>query len=462
MRREGDQTRSAWNYRVTVLAALLLTVFSVFAYQERLAATARVGRPAPNFTLMDQSGHSWELSALRGRVVVLNFWASWCEVCRHEAPALEAFAQRYAGRVTVLGVDWREPQAMIDAYLRQYGVTYPNLRDATGRVARAYGLTGVPETWLIDAGGVAQVHQVGEVTFEGLQAAYASTTGRSLDAPGVGPIPVGGRAYGLAWSGGTLWMATSRGLWATADGARTWSRTPQAVLAHAPIHLIAAEGNRLYAGGHGTDLWTSPDGGRKWVLSDLGLPLDAPPSALATAPDTSGSAWVWVPHAGLFMTDDAGRSWHQVAPSGSLPAEATALAAGPGASLWAATARGVYGSTDGGRDWSAAGIYENVQPSVALASPSPVLTSKVPLAAAGIAVAGGHVFFAGPRGIWEAAGTGSRLAGSPARAFSALTAGPGGAIWALAPNGDAYVSLDTGRTWRWKPYAGTAARGGAA
>lgn len=401
------------------------------------------------------------MSALRGRVVVLNFWASWCEVCRHEAPALEAFAQRYAGRVTVLGVDWREPQATIDAYLRQYGVTYPNLRDATGRVARAYGLTGVPETWFIDAQGVARVHQVGEVTFEGLQAAYASTTGRSIDARGVGPVPAGGRAYGLAWSGGTLWMATSRGLWDTADGGHTWSQSTQAALVDTPIRLIAAEGNRLYAGGPDSNLWTSPDGGRKWVPVNLG-PLDAKPSALAVAPGTPGSAWVWVPHAGLFRKDDAGRSWHQIAPSGSVPANVTALAVGPDDSLWAATARGVYVSTDGGRDWSAARMYENVQPGVALASPSTVLTSKVPLAAAGIAVTGGHVFFAGPRGIWEAPGTESRLAGSPARAFAALAAGPGGAIWALAPNGDAYVSLDAGLTWRWKPFAGTAASGGAA
>jgi thiol-disulfide isomerase/thioredoxin len=90
--RTGD--RSLAHIRVLVLAVLLATAFAVFAYEERLShvATADGGPAGAGLRLPEQQGRTWTLSALRGRVVILNFWTSWCEVCQHEAPALEAFA----------------------------------------------------------------------------------------------------------------------------------------------------------------------------------------------------------------------------------------------------------------------------------------------------------------------------------------------------------------------------------
>ena len=454
----GDRAGDRRWPRALVLAVLLTTAFLTFAYEERLAHVAAVGRPVPAFSLRDQRGRLWSLPALRGRVVILNFWASWCEVCRHEAPALEAFAQRYAGRVTLLGIDWREPQATIDTYLQQYGVTYPNLRDADGRVAQEYGLTGVPETWFVGPGGVARVHWIGELTFEDLQAAYAKTTGESIDASGVGPVPAGGRADGLAWSGGVLWVATSQGLWRTADLGGQWRAAPVSALAKGFIQIVAAAGDRLYAGGSAAGLWTSPDGGRQW--SHVALPPGGGPTALAVEPGAPGSAWLWLSHNGLFTTEDGGRSWRMFAPATALPADASALAVSPaGGTLWAATPAGVYRSADGGRNWVAAGVYEQVQPGAALALPAALVRSRVPLAAAGVTVASGQAFFPGPRGIWGESG--GRLPGSPARAFAAVTADSSGQLWALAPNGDLYASTDAGRTWRWEPYAGGPATRGA-
>ncbi len=448
----GDRAGDRRWLRALVLAVLLATAFLVFAYEERLAHVAAVGRLAPAFGLRDQRGQSWSLPALRGRVVILNFWASWCEVCRHEEPALETFAERYAGRVTLLGIDWQEPQATIDAYLQQYGVTYPNLRDFDGRVAQEYGLTGVPETWFIGPGEVARVHRIGEMTFEDLQAAYAKTTGASIDASGVGPVAAGGRADGLAWNGGVLWVATSQGLWRTADLGSQWSAVPVSTLAKGSIQVVAAAGDRLYAGGSAAGLWTSPDGGRLW--SRVALPPGGGPTALAVEPGAPGSAWLWLSHTGLFATEDGGRSWRMFAPATALPADANALAASAGGTLWAATSTGVYRSADVGRSWIAAGVTQQVQPGAALASPVALVRSRMPLAAAGVTVAGGQAFFAGPRGIWGESG--GRLPGSPARAFAAVTADSSGQLWALAPNGDLYASTDDGRTWMWRPYAGRA------
>lgn len=449
----GD--RRLTRIRVLLLVVLLATAFAVFA-EERLSHVAAVGQPAPAFSLPDQQGRPWALSAVRGRVVILNFWTSWCEVCQHEAPALEAFAQRYDAGVTLLGIDWREPQATIDGYLQRYGVTYPNLRDADGRVAQGYGLTGVPETWFIGPDGVARVHWIGEMTFEDLQAAYAKTTGKSIDAPGVGPVSPGARADGLAWSGDALWVATSHGLWRTTDFGRAWRAAPVAALADGPVHMVIASGDRLYAGGSVAGLWTSADGGGTWA--HVMLSPSAALTAFAVEPDGSSSAWAWLSHTGLLATEDAGRSWHMVARAAALPADADALAATEGGVLWAATSHGVYRSTDGGRNWSAASVYEEVQPGTALGSPSAVVHSRVPLVAAGVAVAGGEALFAGPSGIWGQ--TGGRRAGSPARSFAAVAPGPAGEIWALAPNGDLYISADDGRTWRWRPYAGPVASGG--
>ncbi len=92
-----------------------------------------------------------DLATLRGKVVVINFWASWCIPCRDEAPALEATWQRYRDRgVVVLGVNVQDliPEAL--RFMKDTKTSYPNVRDRDNTVYRAYGLTGVPETFFVD------------------------------------------------------------------------------------------------------------------------------------------------------------------------------------------------------------------------------------------------------------------------------------------------------------------------
>jgi cytochrome c biogenesis protein CcmG/thiol:disulfide interchange protein DsbE len=111
--------------------------------------------PAPEFSLPRlDTEETLTLDSLRGRVVVVNFWASWCIPCRDEAPAIEATWQRYRDRdVVVLGVNVQDlvPEAL--KFLRDTHATYPNVRDRDNRVYRAYGLTGVPETFFINRDG---------------------------------------------------------------------------------------------------------------------------------------------------------------------------------------------------------------------------------------------------------------------------------------------------------------------
>jgi cytochrome c biogenesis protein CcmG/thiol:disulfide interchange protein DsbE len=92
-------------------------------------------------------------SAARGQRALVVFWASWCGPCRREAPAIERFALSSAGRGRVVGVDWSDEAQSARRFVRQYRWSFPNLRDGEGSVGYSYGLTGLPTTFVIGAGG---------------------------------------------------------------------------------------------------------------------------------------------------------------------------------------------------------------------------------------------------------------------------------------------------------------------
>jgi cytochrome c biogenesis protein CcmG/thiol:disulfide interchange protein DsbE len=110
--------------------------------------------PAPDFTLSLFGGGQLSLSELKGQLVVLNFWASWCPPCRDEAAALQAVSRQYEDRgVIFVGVAYKDTDVAAQDYLREFGVTYPNGPDSDGRIARAYGIQAAPETFFVDARG---------------------------------------------------------------------------------------------------------------------------------------------------------------------------------------------------------------------------------------------------------------------------------------------------------------------
>jgi len=119
---------------------------------------------APDFTLQTLSGGSFRLADLRGRIVLLNFWATWCIPCRTEMPALETLYQRYRERgLEVAGVNMDMlSTAGVEAFLKEVKVTFPIAFDPSWSVARTYGVVALPTTYLIDRKGNVVVREVGE------------------------------------------------------------------------------------------------------------------------------------------------------------------------------------------------------------------------------------------------------------------------------------------------------------
>ena len=143
-----------------LIAAGLVAVFGVALLRpSHSAATGGplLNKPAPDLALTSLDGAKVQLSSLKGRPVVLNFWASWCAPCREEAPLFRELSTKQAAGtgLAVLGVLFQERnEGTARDFIREYALAYPHLRDPQADTAINYGVSGIPETIFIDAGGV--------------------------------------------------------------------------------------------------------------------------------------------------------------------------------------------------------------------------------------------------------------------------------------------------------------------
>jgi DsbE subfamily thiol:disulfide oxidoreductase len=111
--------------------------------------------PAPDFTLVNPEGRKVSLRDFRGKVVFLNFWATWCESCRDEMPAMERLYREFGGRdFEIIGVNVKDRRPDAVAFVKKLGVTYPILFDPQGEVGVLYGAFGMPLSYLIDRNGI--------------------------------------------------------------------------------------------------------------------------------------------------------------------------------------------------------------------------------------------------------------------------------------------------------------------
>lgn len=150
------------------LGALILWGFSRGTPNQQKAPVT--GIAAPDFELEDLQSNLVSVSQFRGKAVLVNFWATWCEPCKEEMPMLVQASEEYAGQLVVLGVNDSEPARVVRDFIEQYEITFPILLDPVGRATGLYLINAYPTTYFIDPNGVVRGVQIGILSESSLAA----------------------------------------------------------------------------------------------------------------------------------------------------------------------------------------------------------------------------------------------------------------------------------------------------
>ncbi|GAB4542727.1 MAG: TlpA disulfide reductase family protein [Anaerolineales bacterium] len=162
-----------WIQIVIWLFVVGLLALVGFGLQRARNPMAEVGKPVPDFDLVFYEGYEYngtpqmKLSDLRGKIVMINIWASWCKPCEQEAPDLEAAWQIYKDSpdVVLIGVDYVDTPAGANEYLTKFGITFPNAPDLQSNISSILNRQmGVPETYFIDREGILRQVKIGPFT----------------------------------------------------------------------------------------------------------------------------------------------------------------------------------------------------------------------------------------------------------------------------------------------------------
>ncbi len=158
-------SRIARGIAVGLLAALVVVLVLAFRRDPHDIRTGTVGRPAPAFELPALAGDERvSLESYRGKIVIVNFWASWCVPCKQENPVLMDTWERYRGTdVVLVGIVYQDSPDAARDYTKRLGNQWPSAIDDGGRVALSYGVFGIPETFFIGTDGVIAGRHIGPI-----------------------------------------------------------------------------------------------------------------------------------------------------------------------------------------------------------------------------------------------------------------------------------------------------------
>lgn len=162
-----NRTLASWTRPSLLTAALLLTSLGAWAQFDKQAWPAKTLSPVLN--LQDLQGRTWTSAGLKGRVVVLNFWATWCPPCKEEMPTLQDLHDSPQAPV-VIAVNVKEPKSRVQTFLSQRNLSLPVVLDERGDLARQWGVRAYPTTVLIAPDGQARWRVLGDLDWDGLQA----------------------------------------------------------------------------------------------------------------------------------------------------------------------------------------------------------------------------------------------------------------------------------------------------
>ncbi len=149
-----------------IVLAFLLLLFPACATKEE-GEKAIIGEKAPNFQYQDMNGNKGNLKGLKGKVVLLRFWADWCPYCKYEMPRIDIFYKRLRSKgFDVVATNVGQSRDVVEAFTAQLNITYPMIMDPEGKLARCYGVKGIPTNFLIDREGIIREILVGEIFIE--------------------------------------------------------------------------------------------------------------------------------------------------------------------------------------------------------------------------------------------------------------------------------------------------------
>lgn len=163
-----------WAQTLVWVSLVALLVIVALGLRRAQQGTVQPGEVIPDFSLTLFDGYTFQdqtqvkFSELRGKVVVINFWASWCKPCEQEAADLESAWRYYqpGGEVVFIGIDYVDTEPEARGYLTKFDITYPNGPDLATKISQFFRIKGVPETYFIDRDGVLQFIQVGPFASE--------------------------------------------------------------------------------------------------------------------------------------------------------------------------------------------------------------------------------------------------------------------------------------------------------
>jgi peroxiredoxin len=146
----------------------VVVVIFYFTKHQSIPKIAKVGSLAPDIELTDAQDNKLKLSELKGNVVFINFWASWCQPCIDEIPSIEVLYRYLSGNTNfkMITILFQDDENRVSRYMKQQGYTFPIYRNFDGSAAKQFGITGVPETFIIDKKGILRDKVVGPLEWD--------------------------------------------------------------------------------------------------------------------------------------------------------------------------------------------------------------------------------------------------------------------------------------------------------
>lgn len=161
-----------WQIGIVVVGLLFVAFLATRLWQTK-TSDQRASGEAPNFTFTTFDGNTISLADLKGKGVIVNFWASWCNPCREEAKLLEETWQREKDNgIVFIGLDYLDQEPAAKAYLTEFAISYPSGPDLRSQAARRYGIQGVPETFFINPEGTITQLVIGPIVSDAQMEQY--------------------------------------------------------------------------------------------------------------------------------------------------------------------------------------------------------------------------------------------------------------------------------------------------